>query len=165
MSPVTPIRPCVVCGVLHPRRQTGELGEGLVDQRHRGHGGGEDHTPSPRPRTPAQPTRAPASPQMRYSGADSAISARIPEYFGDPVTPVGSARVKVPRGEPKGPFPPGPKGFGTTTETGAVPVVGGACAGGPDGGSWTSVELTASQGGLYAHQGLDSTLLTPTAAV
>lgn len=57
------------------------------------------------------------------------------------------------------------KGFGTTTETGAAPVVGGACAGGPDGGSWTSVELTASQGGLYARHGLNSTLLTPTVAV
>jgi hypothetical protein len=55
------------------------------------------------------------------------------------------------------------KGFGETSTTGEVPLVGGACAGGgPEGGEWTSVELTSSQGGLYAHYGTQSALLTPT---
>lgn len=51
-------------------------------------------------------------------------------------------------------------GLGQTTESGVVPVVGGACDGGPNGGSWTSVELVSSEGGLYAHySGKDSILL------
>jgi hypothetical protein len=57
------------------------------------------------------------------------------------------------------------KGFGGSTTTGEIPELGGACAGGPDGsdgGTWTSVELTSSQGGLYAHYGTALALLTPT---
>ncbi|MFJ8962491.1 hypothetical protein ACIRG5_24185 [Lentzea sp. NPDC102401] len=55
-------------------------------------------------------------------------------------------------------------GFGETTSIGAVPAVGGTCAGGGglDDGTWTSVELTSSQGGLYAYYGTASTLLVPT---
>lgn len=57
------------------------------------------------------------------------------------------------------------KGFDTTTTTGEVPVVGGACPGnsGTD-GTWTSVTQTGSTGGLYAHHdvlGLTA-LLVPT---
>lgn len=55
------------------------------------------------------------------------------------------------------------QGFSTTTVTGELPVVGGACAGGgPEGGTWTSVTLTSSQGGLYAGYGTEWKLLTPT---
>ncbi|MEV6871975.1 hypothetical protein [Amycolatopsis sp. NPDC051128] len=59
------------------------------------------------------------------------------------------------------------KGFGITTTTGTVPVVGGACPGNPGtDGTWTSVEQTGSTGGgLYAHYGALSTLLTPTVPV
>jgi hypothetical protein len=54
-------------------------------------------------------------------------------------------------------------GFGATTETGETPVVGGPCPGnqGHD-GTWTAVVLTNSTGGLYAHYGALSALLTPT---
>jgi len=58
------------------------------------------------------------------------------------------------------------KGFGATTETGTVPVVGEPCPGneGTD-GTWTSVTKTGSTGGLYATFGGVSVLLTPTPTV
>lgn len=41
-------------------------------------------------------------------------------------------------------------GLGTTTSSGTVPVVDGPCMGNSGhGGTWTSVELTSSSGGLY----------------
>jgi hypothetical protein len=55
-------------------------------------------------------------------------------------------------------------GLGATSETGTVPVVGGACPGneGTD-GTWSSVTQTGSTGGLYVNSpGLTSILLTPT---
>lgn len=55
------------------------------------------------------------------------------------------------------------QGFGTTTATGELPVAGDECAGGgPEAGTWTSVTLTSSQGGLYAGYGTEWKLLTPT---
>jgi hypothetical protein len=52
-------------------------------------------------------------------------------------------------------------GLGTTTESGEVPVVGGTCpGGGPEDGTWTSVTLVSSSGGLFVHfPGKDSVLL------
>jgi len=54
-------------------------------------------------------------------------------------------------------------GFGTKTEFGTVPVVGAACPGneGTD-GTWSSVTLTGSTGGLYVTYGSNSVLLPPT---
>ena len=54
------------------------------------------------------------------------------------------------------------KGFGTTTSSGDVPVVDGACPGGPDGGTWTSVTLVSSTGGLYINFGGTSIALPNT---
>ena len=52
-------------------------------------------------------------------------------------------------------------GLGTTTTTGgAAPVVGGACPGNPGtDGTWSSVELTGTTGGLYVNYGGNSVLL------
>ncbi len=51
-------------------------------------------------------------------------------------------------------------GFGSQTTTGNVPVVGGSCLGsdGAD-GTWTSVELISSSGGLYVNYGGNSYFL------
>jgi hypothetical protein len=51
-------------------------------------------------------------------------------------------------------------GFGVTTSTGAVPVVDGPCMGneGHD-GTWSSVTLVGSSGGLYVNYGGASVLL------
>jgi hypothetical protein len=54
------------------------------------------------------------------------------------------------------------KGFGDTTSSGDVPVVGGACPGGPNGGTWTSVTLVSSTGGLYVNFGGTSIALPNT---
>jgi hypothetical protein len=44
-------------------------------------------------------------------------------------------------------------GLGETTTSGDVPVVGGSCPGGPDGGTYTSVTLVSSTGGLFVNYG------------
>lgn len=49
---------------------------------------------------------------------------------------------------------------GTLSESGTVPVVGGPCPGNPGtDGTWSSVTLTSSSGGLYANWGGQSVLL------
>jgi hypothetical protein len=57
-------------------------------------------------------------------------------------------------------------GLGAVTETGTVPVVGGACPGnaGTD-GTWTSVEQTGSSGGLYVNYGGTSVAMPNTPVV
>lgn len=57
-------------------------------------------------------------------------------------------------------------GFGATTTTGAVPVVGGPCPGnaGTD-GVWTEVVLTGSTGGLYFNYGGASVRYVPPVVV
>jgi hypothetical protein len=55
-------------------------------------------------------------------------------------------------------------GYGTTTETGEVPVVGGACPGsaGTD-GAWISAELTSSTADLFVSFDTASVQLSPSA--
>jgi hypothetical protein len=57
-------------------------------------------------------------------------------------------------------------GLGATTETGTVPVVGGPCPGnaGTD-GTWTSVTLASSTGGLYVNYGGTSVAMPNTPVV
>ena len=51
-------------------------------------------------------------------------------------------------------------GFGGTTSTGSIPVVGEACPGNEGHeGTWSTVEQTGSSGGLYVNHGAVSALL------
>lgn len=53
------------------------------------------------------------------------------------------------------------KGFGVSSSSGSVPVVGGACPGNAGhGGTWSSVELTGSSSGLYVSYSGVSALLS-----